>query len=182
VAAARLKRARWIFAAAAAAIVIIVLASHGRRPDPGLVRFQPAGVTLLMPPERLSEVVVSRGNHSWRFTRSEGTGWKAAVGMPPLSESDVARLESGLRFLHASAPLRVMTREELTGTPLAELGLDPPRFAVSVRSLAEGPITVEFGELNPQGLAQYAHVIGRTDVLLLPSFVGEAWQHLIGGP
>ena len=181
-AATPLKRGLWIFAAAAAAIVIIVLASHGRRPDPGLVRFQPAGVTLLMPPERLSEVVVSRGNRSWRFTRSEGTSWMAAVGMPPLSESDVARLESGLRFLHVSAPLRVMTRDELAGTPLAELGLDPPRFAISVRSSAEAPITVEFGELNPQGLAQYAHVTGRDDILLLPSFVGEPWQQLTGGP
>jgi hypothetical protein len=132
-----------------------------------------------VPPEGVSEVVVSRGERHWRFRRTEGHGW-AAAGMPSLGEGTVARLESGLRFLHVSPPQRVMAREEIRGTPLAELGLDPPRFSVSVRTGAAEPITVEFGALNPQGLAQYARVNGRDEILLLPSFVGEPWVHMIG--
>lgn len=176
-----LKRAAWVAAAMAAAVAIVIPASHGRRPDPGLVRFQEAGVMVAVPPERVSEVVVSRGERRWRFTRTKGNGWTEAAGMPSLSEGTAARLDSGLHFLHVSAPQRVMRAEEISGTPLAELGLDPPRFSVSVRPEAATPITVEFGGLNPQGLAQYARVKGRDEILLLPRFVGEPWEHVIGG-
>jgi len=181
VAAPTLKAAGWVGAAMAATLAIVLLAAHGRRPDPGLVHFQAAGVMAEAPLERVSEVVVTRGERHWRFTRAEGHGWTAGAGMRPLGEEAAAQLESGLRFLHVSAPQRVMGRDELPGTPLAELGLDPPRFSVSVRTGALAPITVEFGGLNPQGLARYARVKGRDEILLLPSFVGEPWEHVVGG-
>ncbi len=179
-AAPALKRAAWVGAAAVAAGAILALALHGRRPDPGLVRFEAAGVMVQVPPERVTEVVVARGDRRWRFTRTDGRGWTAAPGTPRLDEDVAARIESGLRFLHVSAPQRVMAREEFPGTPLAELGLGPPRYSVSVSSSAGAPLTVEFGALNPQGLGQYARVKGRDEILLLPSFVGEPWETVTG--
>ena len=177
-----LKQAAWVGAAMVAVGVIVALALHGRRPDPGLVRFEPGGVMVQVPPARVTAVELSRDGRRWRFTRTEGRGWTAVPGTPPSSEDEGARIERGLRFLHVSAPQRMMAREEFSGTPMAELGLDPPRYAVSVRSSAGAALTVEFGTLNPQGLAQYARVMGRDEILLLPSYVGEPWERLTEAP
>ena len=170
-----LRRALWASAAVLAAGVIIALASHGRRPDPVLAPFEAAGIMLQIPPDTITEVVVSRGERRWRFERAKSTGWSAAPGSR-LGEGVGARLDSGLRFLHVSAPQRVLQPEEVAATSRSEFGLDPPRYSVSVRSPGAAPFTVEFGSLNPQGLAQYARVAGRAEILLLPSFVGEPWE------
>lgn len=176
-----LKRALWVGAAVLATGVIIALAAHGRRPDPGLVRFEAAGVMIELPPELVTQVVVSRGEHQWRFTRTNSRGWASAPDALPLGEDMAARLERGLRFLHVSAPQRVMARGELIGIPPAEFGLDPPQYSVSVQSSGRERFTVEFGALNPQGLAHYARVKGRDEILLLSSFVGEQWEAVAAG-
>jgi hypothetical protein len=163
-----------------AAGVIIALASYGRRPEPGLVGFEAAGVMLLIPPDSVTEVVVSEGGRRWRFERASSKGWAAMAG-PPLAEGVAARIDSGLRFLHVSAPQRVLQPEEVAATSPSEFGLEPPRYTVSVRSPSAAPFTIEFGALSPHGPAQYARVTGRTEILLLPSFVGEQWESVLGG-
>jgi len=180
-----LRRLLWPGAAVLAAGVIIALAVYGHRPDPSLARFEAAGVMLSIQPDSVTEVVVSQGERRWRFERRDATGWAAAPG-PPLEEgvggegagreSVATHLDSGLRFLHVSAPQRVLQPQEVAGTPPLEFGLAPPRFSVSIRSPAAAPFDIEFGALNPQGLAQYARVMGRAEILLLPSFVGEQWE------
>ena len=35
---------------------------------------------------------------------------------------------------------------------------------------------IAFGGANPHGLARYARIDGRPELLLLPSYVAEAWQ------
>jgi hypothetical protein len=170
-----LRRAAWIAAAVLAAGVMIALAVYGRRPDPSLARFEAAGVMLFVPPDNVTEVVVSRGERRWRFERTSDKGWAAPPGPTP-GESVRAHLDRGLRFLHVSAPQRVLQPEEVAGTPPSEFGLAPPRFSVSVRSPAAAPFDIEFGALNPQGLAQYARITGRAEILLLPSFIGEQWE------
>ena len=180
-----LRRLLWPGAAVLGAGVIIALAVYGHRPDPSLARFEAAGVMLSIQPDSVTEVVVSQGERRWRFERRDATGWAAAPG-PPLGEgvggegvggeSVATHLDSGLRFLHVSAPQRVLQPQEVAGTPPSEFGLAPPRFSVSIRSTAAAPFDIEFGALNPQGLAQYARVMGRAEILLLPSFVGEQWE------
>jgi hypothetical protein len=179
VAATPLTRALWVGGAVGAVAAIIALASYGERPDPGLVRFRPAGVMVNVPPERVNEVVVARGGERWRFVRADG-GWSAAQGTGSPGGNGADRVERGLHFLHASAPERVMTAEELAGTPLRELGLDPPHYTVSARAAGDEALVVDFGALNPQGMAQYARVNGHPEVLLLPSFVGEPWGAIVG--
>jgi hypothetical protein len=166
-------------AAVLAAGVIIALASYGRRPDPSLVGFQAAGVMLQISPDAVTEVTVFQGERRWRFERASSTGW-AAVSGSSLGEGMGARLDSGLRFLHVSAPQRVLQPEEVAATSPSEFGLEPPRYSVSVRSPGAAPFTIEFGALSPHGLAQYARVIGRAEILLLPSFVGEPWESVMG--
>ena len=170
-----LRRFVWTGAAVLAAGVIIALALSGHRPDRSLARFEAAGVMLVVPPDAVTEVVVSQGERRWRFERTSATGWAAPPGPPP-REHVRAHLDSGLRFLHVSAPQRVLQPEEVGGTPRSEFGLEPARFSVSVRSPAAAPFDIEFGARNPQGLAQYARITGRAEILLLPSYVGEQWE------
>lgn len=169
----------WTGAAVLAAGVIIALASYGRRPDTSLAPFEAAGVMLLIPPETITEVVVSQGERRWRFERASPKGWAAGPGSP-LGESVGARLDSGLRFLHVSAPQRVLQPQEVAGIAPSEFGLEPPRYSVSVRSPAAAPFNIDFGALSPQGPAQYARVTGRAEILLLPSFIGEQWEAVMG--
>jgi len=174
-----LRRAGWLGAALLAAGVIIALASYGRRPDPSFAPFEAAGVMLLIPPETITEVVVVQGERRWRFERAIPNGWVAGPGSP-LGESVRARLDSGLRFLHVSAPQRVLQPQEVAGIAPSEFGLEPPRYSVSVRSSAAEPFNVDFGAPSPQGSAQYARVTGRAEILLLPRFIGEQWEVVMG--
>jgi hypothetical protein len=64
---------------------------------------------------------------------------------------------------------------------MSEYGLEPPGYVVTVRGPGT-PFTVEFGAVNPQGLAQYARVAGRDEIFLLPRFVGRSWETAIGVP
>ncbi len=50
---------------------------------------------------------------------------------------------------------------------------------LSPRSRTGEVFAVDFGDLNPQGLAQYARVRGRADVVLLPRYVGDRWRSVI---
>ncbi len=64
----------------------------------------------------------------------------------------------------------------------SEFGLAPPRYSVSVRATGAPLFEIEFGALSPQGLAQYARVTGHAEIVLLPSFIGEQWESVIGAP
>jgi len=171
-----LKRAAWVGAAGLAASLIIILAWHGRRPDPGLVRIEPGGVMVHLRVEDVVEVQVRARNHHQSFARSRTGTW--SIARTPVPVETAQRLESGLRFLHVSAPQRVISPEAYSETPLAEFGLAPPRYVVVVRTATSAPLVIQFGDVNPQGLAQYARIGGSEDILLLPRFVGEPWEAL----
>jgi hypothetical protein len=168
------RRSVWVGASLLAAAALVTLAAHGHRPDTSLVRFEPAGVMSHTPPELITEVTLWRDEQRWRFTRGPGGSWVAAPGAP--AGPDVSpKIERGLRFLHVSAPQRVLTRDELSDTSLTELGLHPPRYLLSIGSSAAPTLTIEFGGLNAQRLGQYARIRDHQEILLLPSFVGEPW-------
>ena len=170
-----LKRAVWWGMALVAAGIVTGLAFHGRRTDSSLARFEAAGVMLAISPDTVTEVVVTQGDRRWRFERIGRGAW-APTPARRAGESVGSQIDSGLRFLHVSAPQRVLEPGELAGIARSEFGLEPPRFSVSVRSSAAGPFSIDFGARNAQGLAQYAHVAGRAEVFLLPGFVGDPWE------
>lgn len=179
VASTPVRSAAWISAALAAAGALAALAFHGERPGAGLGQFQPSGIMVHLPVAQVSAIEVTREGRRWRFERGAEGGWRAAAGSPATATDPGEALESGLRFLHGSAPQRVMAPEELSGTPLAELGLAPPRLVVSVFAGDGAPFVVELGGPNPQGLARYARVAGRGEVVLLNRYVAEAWEKAI---
>jgi hypothetical protein len=174
-------RALWVGAAVGAGGLIAALALHGERPDPaGLARFEAAGLMRAIEPAQVTSVEVRRAGRQWRFRRAPDGGW-AAEGPEGTGAAAVAALDEGLGFLHASAPQRVLAPGEVQGIPMSEYGLSPPGYAVTVQA-GGAPFTVEFGAVNPQGLAQYARVAGREEVFLLPRFVGRPWETAVGAP
>lgn len=176
-----MSRALWVGAAVGAGGLIAALALHGERPDlAGLARFEAAGVMLAIEPAQVTAVEVRRADRQWRFRRAPDGGW-AIEGPEGAGAAAAVALDEGLRFLHVSAPQRVLTPGEVQGIPMSEYGLAPPGYAVTVRGGAAS-FTVEFGAVNPQGLAQYARVAGREEIFLLPRFVGRPWETAIGLP
>jgi hypothetical protein len=182
VATSSLKNAAWIAAAVVAGGALVALASRGEPSGTGLARFEAAGPMLLLAPERVAAVEVRTGDQRWRFVRTEAGGWAPAAGSPAGAADLSDRVKAGLRFLHVSAPQRVLSRDEVRGLDLAEMGLEPPRLTVTVFSPEGPPFTVSLGGPNPQGLAQYARVDGAEEILLLNRYAGEAWARAVGAP
>jgi hypothetical protein len=164
----------WPAAAALAAGFIAVLAFQGERPEPGLVRFAPAGLLADWPVEQISSVEVGARSRRRSFRRDSGGGWHPNAAAAADTAAFTEHIETGLKLLRNSAPQRA----DLTGGQLPEFGLMPPRLTVTVNRADGATITIEFGGANPLGLERYARVVGRTEILLMPAFVADAWEPL----
>jgi hypothetical protein len=178
VAAAPLRRVGWGVAAGLAGFALIALALHGQRPDSSLARFDGAGVMTTILPADVVAVQVTAGGRAWRFQRAAERRWTLAGGASKADPSEA--VERGLRFLHVSAPQRVMGRDEITTPVPDEFGFAPPRYVVAAHTAGGATFTIEFGSPNAQGLAQYARVREGDAVFLLPRFVGEPWETAVG--
>lgn len=175
VASPALTRTLWVFAALVAGAALAAIALHGERPGAGLARYEPRGVMVGTAPDQVTEVLVTEGSRSRRFVRSPD-GWVSLPGAPGVAPDLTPLLETALRFLHGSAPQRVMDGDDLAALRLDEIELAPPRLSVRVRAGPREVIAVDFGSLNPQGFAQYARVAGRHEIYLLNRYIGEAWH------
>jgi len=158
----------WPVAAAAAFAFLVGLAFHGGRPDL-LVDFKPSGL-LAFAPEQAREIEIARGPERQRFVRI-GERWEA----PPQTAE---RLDNGLRLLRNSAPMRVLSAEEVARVPASEYALGPDSLRITVRPASGAAFVIVFGGRNPLGSARYAKVDGTAGVALLPSYVAETWEQV----
>ncbi len=163
--------------AAALLIALIVgLASTGKRP--GLPEFthRPAQGIVAAEPSDIRTIEIRLGKDRFVFRRGV-EGWSAvrpaAAAMPP---ELAPHLEAALRFMHVSTPARTLDPTEYKGTALADFGLDPPAYVVSLGA-ADRPLAVaDFGMLNPAQTSQYVRLVGQPTIYLLPRHVGAEWQ------
>jgi len=162
----------WPVAAALSAGFIGLLAFEGERPEPGLARFRPAGLLADWPVEQVTSVEVNTDANRWSFRRDPAGGWRADAATTATTAELGERIEKGLTLLHNSGPQRT----DLAGEQLAEFGLAPPRLTVTARIAGDACVTIEFGGTNPLGLERYARIAGRSEILLMPAFVADAWQ------
>jgi hypothetical protein len=172
VAPAGVKAWGWPVAAALAVGFIGLLAFHGERPEPGLVRFAPAGLLVGWPLQDVRSVEVSAGTQYRSFYRTPSGGWRPEAGAAASTAELTERIETGLKLLRNSPPQRTDLGNEQEG----EFGLRPPRLTVTARTLRGDSMTVEFGGTNPLGLERYARIVGRSEVLLMPAFVADVWE------
>ena len=176
-AAAGLKLWGWWLAAFLAVGLLAALAFHGERPQAGLERFEPAGLLVGWPLENLRAIEVSAGTEHRSFRRVASGGWRGAESSLPVDAEE--RIATGLKLLHNSAPERVFAAGELDERMLGDFGLVPPRLTVTATTAAGRSVTIHFGSANPLGLARYAQIEGRPEVVLLPAFVAEAWEQMM---
>jgi hypothetical protein len=94
----------WMLAAGLAAAFLGVLALHGERPEPGLGRFEPAGLLFDWPIEDLAVLDVAGGPDRHVFRRV-GESWRADGGAEG-AEID-QKVALGLKLLRNSAPERI---------------------------------------------------------------------------
>jgi hypothetical protein len=167
-----------LVAPVAAALLIVLLAaitiSGGWPTLHQMVRFSGKG---LVPggPLDVTEVEIRAGQDSVGFRRA-AAGWIIHRMTGAVPAELASHIDTGLRFLHVSEPMREIAPTELTPASFAEFGLDPPASVVSV-SAAHGEVTtVNFGVLNPVGTSQYVRIGGSPTVYLMPRHVGSEWQ------
>jgi hypothetical protein len=166
----------WAASAALAAGFLGLLAFHGERPEPGLARFEPAGVLVDWPIEDVATLDVFAGTAHRSFHRIGGSWRGEGEAMSAQLEE---RIATGLKLLHNSAPERIFAASELGEQTLADFGLEPPRLTVAARTAEGRSVTIHFGNVNPLGLARYTRIDGRPEVVLLPAFVAKAWERVM---
>jgi hypothetical protein len=174
-----IRRTGWSLAAAAAFVFLVGLALHGERPEAGLAPFKRAGLMTALAPEDASEVEVADAGEIWRFRR-EGRTWRAAQAPHAVPADASQRIDTALRLLRDSGPLRMLSPDEIGPALPADYGLGPQALRVTVRGPDGVAFAVRFGARNPLGAARYAQVDGIDGVALLPAYVAETWQQAIG--
>ena len=161
----------------AVALLVAMVASGHLRESKQFVKFAPAGV---MPeaPADIDRVEMQRGGRHWVFVRS-ADGWRLAPNGPLLRASLASHLDDSIKFMHVSAPIRVMERAEWEPLGLREFGLDPPGYRATLYRHGREVLGAAFGAPNPQKVLQYMKLEGRDQVYLMSRFVGEEWEHAL---
>jgi hypothetical protein len=158
----------------AVGVLTAMVVSGQLRDSKQFVRFVPAGV-LLEAPAEIDGVEVRTAAGRWAFVRVLG-GWRAASDDRSLPVSLASSLDDSIRFMHASAPIRVMERQEWVSLGLREFGLDPPRYTATLYRGGTAVLGAQFGAPNPQQVLQYMKLEGRDQVYLMSRFIGQEWE------
>lgn len=157
------RRFAWPLAAAASFVFLVAFALHGKRPDAGMVDFQAAGYLKQFQPQDAAEVSIRTESGTRRFKRDES--WPTGI-------------DQALRLLRDSAPMRVMSADEVANQPPAAYGLDGKATMVTVRSRTGQEFAIAFGSRNPLGSGRYVRIDGVPGVPILPSYVGDMWEQV----
>jgi hypothetical protein len=143
------------------------------------IKFVPAGV---MPetPDQISRVELAGDGRRWAFVRAAG-GWRAEPGDRLVPGSVAGHLDDSVKFMHVSAPIRVLARAEWATFGLREFGLDPPGYTATLYRGGRAVLGADFGSPNPQRVLQYMKLEGRDEVYLMSRFVGAEWEQVLRG-
>jgi len=95
-----------------------------------------------------------------------------------LTKQNAARLNQAIKFMHSSAPVRILAPEQLAALPADASGLDKPRFTVQLFSADGLYMVIHFGNRANGGILYYMRITGRGETYLMSGFVGEAWLKL----
>jgi hypothetical protein len=174
----RRRRLLGVGAAVLAVAFLVVMAVSGRVRESGqFVRFVAAGV-LTESPAEVDRIELTARDRRWVFRREAG-GWRVEAGARAASRALSTHLDDSIKFMHVSAPVRVMERREWPEQGLREFGLDPPRYRAA---LFQGPrrlLAADFGSPTPQQVLQYMHLEGREQVYVMSRFIGQEWEQAL---
>ena len=91
------------------------------------------------------------------------------------------RLDTAVKMLQRSPPVREIAPEELSGVDTRPFGLDEPVVVATLSGAGGKGLTVRFGALNPEGFLQYMRIDGDPKVYLMSRFIGAEWTEAFEG-
>jgi hypothetical protein len=158
-------------------LLVAMIASGHLRESKQFVKFVPAGVMPEVPAE-IDRVEMRGSGGRWEFIRGPD-GWRMSPDGRALPASLATHLDDSIKFMHVSAPVRVMERTEWEPVGLREFGLDPPGYTATLYRRGTEVLGAEFGHPNPQNVLQYMKLEGRDQLYLMSRFVGEEWERAL---
>jgi hypothetical protein len=168
-----------VLAALALAFLVAMVVNGAQPRQRQLVKFEAKGV-LRLEPEGVGKILLSRGGRQTQLVRRTEGGWV----LPPdaIVEPAVAtHLDTALKMLHRSAPVREMAPEDLAGVDTRPFGLEDPAVVAALWGPAGHVLTVRFGARNPEGFLQYMRIEGDPKVYLMSRFIGAEWLAAVEG-
>jgi hypothetical protein len=164
----------WVGAMLAFGYLAVMVATGAMPVQRQLAGVEPNGV-LRLEPEHIRKVELTRGAERLTLARVADRPWTRPDGAT-VDEAAGARLNTALRMLHRSPPVREMTAEELAGVDTAPFGLDAPRIVAALYADGDRPVvTARFGGRNPDDYLQYMQLAGDRRIYLMSRFIGEEW-------
>jgi hypothetical protein len=134
-----------------------------------LVKFEASGV-LRMAPQSAERVMLSRAGRQVVFIRAKGENWSREDGAA-LSQASPTHVETGLKMLQNSGPVREIEPHELVGIDTRPFLLETPEVIISVAGGGHS-LTARFGGLNAEGILQYMQLDGDQRIYLMSRFIG----------
>jgi hypothetical protein len=88
-------------------------------------------------------------------------------------------LDDSVKFLHVSAPIRVMPRSEWAEHGLREFGLEPPAYSIVLFQSGQRLLAADFGAPNPQKVLQYMRLQDGDELYVMSRFIGQEWEQAL---
>ena len=159
---------------------LVVMVVIGAQPvQRQLVKFEAKGV-LLHEPQTVRRITLSRGGRQLALARNGEAGWVLEPG-GVIEPAVAARLETAVKMVHRSAPVRALAAEDLAGVDTRPFGLEEPVIVTALIGPAGQLLTLRFGGLNPEGFLQYMRIDGDPKVYLMSRFIGAEWTAAFEG-
>lgn len=152
-------------------VVMVVLGAQPAQRQ--LVKFEASGV-LRMAPQSVLRVTLGRAGRQVVFVRAKGGNWSLEDGAA-LGQAVPMHIETGLKMLHNSGPVREIEPHELIGIDTRPFLLEDPAIRVEVAGGGGELFTARFGALNPEGFLQYMRLDGHQRIYLMSRFIGAEW-------
>lgn len=144
-----------------------------------LVKFEAKGV-LPIEPEQVQRVTIGGGGRQAVLTRRGEGGWSVEAD-GAVEAAAATHLDTAVKMLHRSGPVREIAAEELSGVDTRPFGLDEPVVMATLAGPGGRTLTVRFGAINPEGFLQYMRIDGDTKVYLMSRFIGAEWAAALAG-
>ena len=132
------------------------------------------GGVLRYPPEAVQSIALDHAGSHFEAMRV-GNGWRFTP-VPHAPETLARQIESALRYLHVSPPVRRLGRAGQADSTLAAAGLAPP---VGVLVITAGPgqrRAFALGGTAPDGILRYLRGEDSGERYLVSGFVAGAWD------
>lgn len=168
-----------LLAVLALAYLVAMVVTGAQPVQRQLVKFEAKGV-LPIEPEAVQRVSLGGGGRQVGLVRRGEGGWAGEAGSA-VDGAVATHLETAIKMLHRSGPVREIPAEELSGVDTRPFGLEEPVVVVTLAGAGGRPLTVRFGALNPEGFLQYMRIDGDTKVYLMSRFIGAEWAAALQG-